>query len=105
MSIQPVGLAHDIGCRCRRCLTEAYTSAKVRVTETTRRYHDIRTTSARPDVISQARQQWTEARQELILAEHDLRTAEDEAHIQARENRRTDALRWRPGEAVRGGTS
>ena len=99
MSIQPAGLAHDLGCQCLRCLTEAYTSAKVRVGETTRRYHDIRTTNARPDVISQARQQWTEARQELILAEHGLRTAEDEARIEARENHRVDALRWNPGAA------
>ena len=100
MSIQPADLAHDLGCQCLRCLTEAYTSAKVRVAETTRRYHDIRTTAARPAAISQARQQWTEARQELVLAEHGLRTAEDEACIEARDNRRVDAMRWNPG-AVR----
>jgi hypothetical protein len=98
-NVVPLGITHDPGCRCRRCLNAAYHSAKVEVTEAMTRYQSIRTSAARPDQISRARQQWTEARQALIFAEHDLRAAEDEERVEQRENRRIDALRWNPKEA------
>lgn len=99
-NVIPLGVTHDPGCNCRRCLNAAYVSAKTRVADTTSRYQATRTAGAPAALISQARQRWTEARQELILAEHALRTAEDDARIEARENRRADALRWNPKGAL-----
>lgn len=100
MTAIPLGLSHDPGCACRRCLAEAYRTAKLEVSEATIRYHQIRRTSARTAAISLARQQWTEARQVLVLAEHNLRTSEDEEYAEQRENQRTDALRWDPETVV-----
>jgi hypothetical protein len=97
-NVVPLGITHDPGCKCRRCLNEAFRSARTEVTEATARYMAIRASAARPDDISRARQRWTEARQLLVLAEHDLRTAEDEARIKDRQDRQTDALRWNPKE-------
>jgi hypothetical protein len=97
-NVIPLGITHDPGCRCPRCLNEAYASAKVQVTECSRRYGDIRVKPVNPAEISRARQQWTESRQVLIMTEHDLRAAEDEARIELRKNQRVDALRWNPGE-------
>jgi hypothetical protein len=99
-NVVPLGITHDPGCSCRRCLNEAYRSADTRAVEAARRYKSIRTTGARATEISRARQQWAEARQVLVLAEYALRAAEDEAYIEERENRRTDALRWNPKEAL-----
>ncbi len=97
-NVVPLGITHNPDCRCRRCLGKAYAAAKAEVTETTTRYQSIRTSAARPADISRARQRWTEARHAIILAEHDLRAAEDEARIEQRANQRVDALRWNPKE-------
>jgi len=97
-NVVPLGITHDPGCRCPRCLNAAYTSAKVQVTECACRYGGIRVKPVDPAEISRARQRWTEARQALIFAEHDLRAAEDEARIELRKNQRVDALRWNPEE-------
>lgn len=99
-NVVPLGISHDPGCNCRRCLNEAYRSAKVEVDETMARYRSIRTSNASATSISAARQRWTESRQVLVLADHALRTAEDEAFIEERDNRRTDGLRWNPKEAL-----
>jgi hypothetical protein len=99
-NVIPLGITHDPGCTCRRCLNEAYRTAKAEVTEAMTRYQSIRTSNARPEAISRARQRWTETRQFLILAEHALRAAEDEERIEQRENQRVDGLRWKPKEAL-----
>ena len=99
-NVIPLGISHEPGCTCRRCLTEACREAKAQVDETTARYRSVRTSNATAAGISAARQRWTEARSILVLAEHALRAAEDEAFIEERENRRTDALRWNPKEAL-----
>src|ERR1700756_1895835 len=95
-NVIPLGISHKPGCNCRRCLAEGYRSANTEAIETARRYIVIRTSSASAASISQARQQWAEARQVLVLAEYALRAAEDEERIERRENRRVDALRWNP---------
>ncbi len=95
-NVIPLGITHADDCKCRRCLNAAYQAAKVTVSETTTRYQSIRTSSANAVSISRARQQWAEARQVLVLAEHALRTAEDEDRIEQRENRRVDAMQWNP---------
>jgi len=96
----PLGITHEPGCNCLRCLAEAYRSANATAIATARNYMDVRTGDADPARISRARQQWAEARQALVLAEYALRAAEDEAYIEARQNRRTDALRWNPEDAL-----
>ena len=99
-NVVPLGISHEDDCTCRRCLNEACRDAKNQVDETTARYRSVRTSNAKAPAISAARQRWTEARSILVLAEHDLRAAEDEEFIEERENRRTDALRWNPKEAL-----
>jgi hypothetical protein len=99
-NVVPLGITHDPGCNCRRCLTGACRAADATAIETARRYKSIRTSNASATSIGQARQQWAEARQVLVLAEYALRTAEDETFIEERENRRTDALRWNPEGAL-----
>ena len=99
-NVIPLGITHEPGCNCRRCLNEACRTADAGVIEAARRYKSIRTSNASGTSIGRARQQWAEARQVLVLAEYALRQAEDEAFIEERENRRTDALRWNPKEAL-----
>jgi len=97
-NVVPLGISHEPGCTCRRCLAEEFRTTDAKVTETARRYKSIRTSNASVTSIGQARQQWAEARQALVLAEYALRAAEDEAFIENRENQQADALRWNPRE-------
>lgn len=88
-------------CRCLRCLRRAYADAHAGVGEAAARYAEIRGNyRARAVDITVARQVWTETRYTLVLADHNLRAAEDEAFVEARKNHRTDRLRWKPEEAL-----
>jgi hypothetical protein len=88
---------HGPGCQCLRCLGDAFKAANAKVTACTTRYRDTRTAGTDPEIIARARMQWTEARQELALAEHALCTAEDGARLEGRRNAEVDALHWNPG--------
>lgn len=99
-NVVPLGISHDPGCACRRCLNQACREADAGVIEAARRYKSIRTSNASAAGIGQARQQWAEARQVLVLAELALRAVEDHEFTEERGNRRTDALRWNPEEAL-----
>lgn len=100
-NVIPLGISHEDGCTCRRCLAETYRSAKAEVDVTTARYRSIRAADeATAAEISVARQRWTESRQALTLAEHALRAAEDEERIEERKNREIRDLRWNPKEAL-----
>lgn len=90
---------HGPGCQCLRCLASGYGSATAKVNACTTRYHAIRRTSTSPEAVARARTQWTEARRELVLAEHALRTAEDDARFEKLRNAEIDALRWNPRES------
>jgi hypothetical protein len=99
-NVVPLGITHNPGCHCLRCLGAAYKSADTEARETARRYQLVRTGDAGTAEIGRARLYWAEARQVLVLAELALRTAEDEAHVGERENQRADSLRWNPRGAI-----
>ena len=89
---------HSPGCQCLPCLRRAYQDARTKVITCTTVYRAMRERTDQPREMSRTRQQWTTARQELVLAEHALRTAEDGQRAADKRDADVDALAWNPEE-------
>jgi hypothetical protein len=94
------GREHDSTCQCVPCRVRAHGEAIGRVQACTRLYRQAWETSAAAEEISRARSQWTRARQEAIIAEHYLRTAEDRDRIAGLGGDLAESLRWDPAEGL-----
>jgi hypothetical protein len=92
--------AHDEGCLCVPCLKAVYAETLARAMACGRAYIALRGGFARPDELSRARNEWTQARQENILADHALRTAEDRDRFAGSADKADAALQWHPGGAL-----
>ena len=92
--------AHDDGCQCVPCLKAVYADTLAKATACVRAYAELRGGPARPHELNRARNEWTQARQETILAEHALRTAEDRDRFAGSADKADAALQWHPGGAL-----
>lgn len=94
------GWAHDDGCQCVPCLKTVYTDATAKAMACGRAYIALRQERATPQELNRARTEWTQARQETILADHALRAAEDRDRFADKVDRVDAAMQWRPGGAL-----
>lgn len=93
------GWPHDESCQCVPCLKRAYDAARAKAIGCARRYIALRNEAELPDEMTRARTEWTQAGQELILADHAYRAAEDRDHlaeIALRNLRAEDPAPWNP---------
>lgn len=91
------GWVHDDGCQCVPCLKTVYVTANEKAVGCLRAYVALREEAARPQEMNRARAEWTQARQEVILADHALRTAEDRDRLAEISAKGDMTLQWHPG--------
>lgn len=97
------GWPHDETCQCVPCLRRGYEAARSKAIGCARRYISLRNEGELPDEMTRARTEWTQAGQELILAEHAYRAAEDRDHLAEKALRRAQAespAAWNPREGL-----
>lgn len=97
------GWPHDETCQCVPCLRRAYESARSKAVACARRYIALRGDADLPDEMTRARAQWTQAGQELILADHVYRAAEDRDRLAEKallSARAMDPAAWNPREGL-----
>lgn len=97
------GWPHDASCQCVPCLRSAYELALAKATACARRYLGLRDEPRLADEMARARTQWTEARQETVLAEHAYRAAEDRDRLAAIALRNAQAetpAAWNPEDGL-----
>ena len=97
------GWPHDETCQCVPCLRRVYEAARSKAVACARRYIALRNEAEMPDEMTRARSQWTQAGQELVLAEHAYRAAEDRDKLAALALRRAQAEApgtWDPEEGL-----
>ena len=81
-------------CCCLRCLRRVYADTRKTVTEAAASYAETRRKHVQPEKITVARQVWTEARYALVLADSNLRAAEDEEFLAEQQDEQMEAVRW-----------
>jgi hypothetical protein len=97
------GWPHDGTCQCVPCLRAACSAARSKAIACGRRYIALRTEAEMPDEMTRARTQWTQASQELVLADHAFRAAEDRDRLAEKALRRAQAETpqpWNPQEGL-----
>lgn len=97
------GWQHDDTCQCVPCLRGAYEAARSKAIACARRYIGLRRDAELPDEMTRARFQWTQAGQELVLADHAYRAAEDRdklAEIALRRAQAETPVAWNPREGL-----
>ena len=97
------GWAHDAGCQCVPCLKSAYRAALGKAIACGRLYKSLRDDPTMPDALARARTEWTQARQETVLADHALRAAEDRDHlaeVALRNAQAASPAAWNPREGL-----
>lgn len=97
------GWPHDETCQCVPCLRRIYEAAKSKHVACARRYISLRNDAGMPDEMTRARTQWTQAGQELVLADHAYRAAEDRDLLAEKALRRVQAEApqpWNPRDGL-----
>jgi len=97
------GWAHDAGCQCVPCLQSAFRVALEKAIACGRLYKGLRDEATMPDAMNRARTEWTQARQETVLADHALRAAEDRdrlAEMALRNAQAATPAAWNPREGT-----
>lgn len=90
------GWPHDESCQCVPCLRAAYKQADDKARACARRYISLRNEAVLPDEIARARTDWTQSRQELVLADHAFRAAEDRDRLAGKALLAAQATAWNP---------
>lgn len=90
------GWPHDASCQCVPCLKEAYVTALAKAVACAKRYMSLRGEPSLADETARARTEWTQARQETVLADHAYRAAEDRDRLAEIALRDAQAAQWNP---------
>ncbi len=97
------GWPHDASCQCVPCLQRAYQAARSKAIACAKRYIALRNDGEMADEMTRARTEWTGACQELVIAEHAYRAAEDRDLLAEKALRRAQAEApqpWNPQEGL-----
>ena len=97
------GWPHDSTCQCVPCLRDAYSTALSKAVACGRRYLGLRGEPQLADEMARARTEWTQARQEAVLADHAFRAAEDRdrlAEVALRNAQAGTPTPWNPQEGL-----